>query len=43
VLTQYSINKPDKEQDKWERLMQVRQNMINNMEKDLGFKLPVIQ
>ena len=43
VLTQYSINKPDKEVDKQERLMQLRQNMINNMEKDLGFKFPVVQ
>ena len=43
VLTQYSISKPDKEVDKQERLMQLRQNMINNMEKDLGFKFPVVQ
>lgn len=42
VLTQYSISKPDKEQEKWESFMQVRQNMINNMEKELGIKFPVI-
>jgi hypothetical protein len=43
VLTQYSINKPDKEQEKWEHLMQVRQNVLNRCEKEWGMKFPVIQ
>jgi hypothetical protein len=43
VLTQYSINKPDKEQDKWERLMQVRQNVINEYEQEFGMKFTAIK
>jgi hypothetical protein len=42
VLTQYSISKPDKEQQKWEDFMQVRQNFLNHCEQEFGMKFPVI-
>jgi hypothetical protein len=45
VLTQYSINKPDKEilkeQIKQQRLEWARQNVIDTIGKDLGFPWPV--
>ena len=43
VLTQYNISKPDKDEDKQERLMQIRQNVLNHYEKEFGMKFPAIQ